>query len=303
MKFYFGKGSESGKYHLHRLVQAEGEGGGQGGTDWKEQLPEGIREWDEVKNSDTPEKFWDQMTNQRSRMGRSITVPGEDAGKDQWDEFHTKLTKKVPNLIPKPKTDDEAAMNALYGSLGRPEKAEDYKYDKDENDKNIDYSLAEQFKVVAHKQGLNTKQYNNIVKSITKANVDRYNASITANKEAHKELATEWGAEYDRRMSLATTIAKLTDAPPDLQNLFKSGNASPASYKWLYNVSQKFKGEGTNLMDDVNQGKTTMTPEEASQQILEIRGNKEHPYWNKQDPGNKAAMAKMSELYKLKNAG
>ncbi len=46
------------------------DGGNDGGGEWYSSYPETVQAWDEVKNSDSPEKFWDQMTNMRSLIGR-----------------------------------------------------------------------------------------------------------------------------------------------------------------------------------------------------------------------------------------
>lgn len=304
---YWQQGSLARKIAMG-LVHAEGEGGGQGNEDraWVETLPESVQGWDEVKNSDSADKFWDQMANQRSRMGRSITIPGEDAGEEDVKAFHKKLTDKVPGLMPAVDPSDEEAMGRLYDSMGRPEAADKYEMPEvkvDGYEGEIDLSAAEQFREVAHKAGLSGTQFQNIVTAITTLNVQAQQDAVAANVEAHKELKKEWGADYDRRMSLATNIAKLTDAPEGLYEMLKEGRGTPADYQWLYSLALKFKGEGKNLQDDQNDAKAAMTPAEAQEKIDEIRNNKKHPYWNKMDPGHKRAMDRMKELYKIREAG
>ncbi len=298
MKFYFGKGSESGKYHLHRLIHAEGEGGGQGNEEkWFKDLPEDMRAWEEVTKAETKEDFYKWVGEARSHLGSSIRVPGEDAGKEDWAAFNDKLIKKVPTLMHSPNPEDDESMKQVFKSLGHPEKADDYTYGEHEG---INKEAADSFKAIAHPLGLTAKQYDGVVEGMTKAQNEARDAAELFHKESHEALSKEWGADYNRRMSVATTIAKLTDAPENVQKLLEEGKADVESYKWLFSVAQKFKGEGSNLADDKNAEKVAMSPEEAATKIAEIRGNKQHPFFNKTDPGHEIAKKKMEELYKMK---
>jgi len=285
------------------LINAEGEGSGNGdgsggGETWYKDMPEDMQAWEEVNKAEKPEDFYKYVTNMRSHLGQSIRIPGEDAGKEDWAAFHEKMQTKVPNLMAKPDLSNEESRNKLYGSLGRPEKAESYVIPETEN---VDKAASERFKDIAHKIGLNQDQYNQVVEEFTAANGTLMMERDVAHKEAHAELKKDWGVDYNRRMSLATNIAKLTDAPPELVKVLEAGDADVASYKWLHDIATKFKGEGKNLLKDMNQNKGGSTPEEAAQKITEIRNNKEHPYWNKGMPGHKAALKQMEELYKQKN--
>jgi len=306
---YYWRDSLQRKFRLG-LINAEdggddgdkGGGGGGGEEKWFAGMPESVQGWDEVKNSDTADKFWDQMSNQRSRLGRSITIPGEDAGDEQWAEFNTKVMNKVPTLMQKPDLDNAETMSSLYGSLGRPEKAEGYTIPeiKDAQDKPVDMSQAKDFQNIAHKHGLNQSQYEGIVQEITGLNMVSQDAAHQAHVESHTELKKEWGSDYDRRMSVAVNIAKLTDAPDNIVKMLTDGAGATSDYKWLFGLAQKFKGEGKNLINDSNDDNISMTPDQIEAQINEIRGNKDHPYWSKAAPGHKAALDKMKDLYEQK---
>ena len=277
-------------------------GGGGGEEKWYSGMPESVQGWDEVKNSDSADKFWDQMSNQRSRLGRSITIPGEDAGDEQWAEFNTKVMNKVPTLMQKPDLENAEAMSNLYGSLGRPEKAEDYTVPeiKDAQDKTVDMSQAKDFQNIAHKHGLNQGQYEGIVQEITGLNMVAKDNAHQAHVESHAELKKEWGADYNRRMSVAVNIAKLTDAPDNIVKMLTDGAGAVSDYKWLFGLAQKFKGEGKNLINDANDDEIKLTSEQVDTKINEIRNNKKHAYWDKTAPGHKAALTKMKELYEIK---
>ena len=64
-----------------------------------------------------------QFLDGQAALGTSIRVPGPEAGEDAWKAFHTKLTDKVPTLIPTPDPDNPEVMGALYKKMGRPDEA------------------------------------------------------------------------------------------------------------------------------------------------------------------------------------
>ena len=243
--------------------------GGSGNGEWQDSLPETVRGWDEVKNSDSPEKFWDQMTNMRSLVGQSIRIPTEEAGEEQWTQFHEKLKTKVPGLMPTPNSDDDASMQTLYRQLGQPEKAEEYKIPQlDGQGTQLDVGPVEAFRGIAHKYGLNQKQFEGIVTEFTGLNVE---GAIQA-KQAHDakitELKNEWGAAYDQNINLIKALATKTDAPQALMDAINNSTADAASLRWMYQVAKQFGGaEGVNLISDQSQGTQVMTPAEAQQLI------------------------------------
>ena len=314
MKFFFGRGSA--KSYLPRLAHAaagddggggdEGNNGGGGGSAvWSDSLPEGVRDWDEVKNSDGADKFWDQMTNMRSRMGSSIRVPGEDAGTEDITAFHDKLKAKVPGLMNTPNFENDETMQDLYTRMGRPSEAKGYVTPefKDELGKDIpglDLSMAETFKEVAHKAGLSQAKYAEIVTSITNTNIAAHGQLVAAQQADQDKLAQEWGAAHDRNTKIVENFISKSDAPESVSNAMKAGLMDRNTMVWLHSLATKTLGRGADFQtDDSNKG--VMTPDEAALKISEIRNNKDHPYYHKNDPGNAAAKKLMRSLYLLKN--
>ncbi len=57
----------------------------------------------------------------KAMVGQSIRVPSKEAGADDLKSFHDSLIAQVPGLLFKPDMDDDAAMNALFKSIGLPE--------------------------------------------------------------------------------------------------------------------------------------------------------------------------------------
>lgn len=311
--FFFGRGSALPRLAMAATDGGEG-GGGQGnggsggdggGGAWTDSLPESIREWDEVKNSDSPDKFWDQMVNMRSRMGSSIRIPSEEAGAEDIAKFHEKLQAKVPGLMATPDFENEEALQDLYTRMGRPAEAKDYivpefKDSKGNDIPGLDLSMAEAFKEVAHKSGISQKKYADIVSAITNVNIANYERMIENRQEDKAKLSQEWGAAYEQNSKIVENFIEKSDAPEALVNVIKSGGADRNTMIWLHKMATQTLGKGSEFQgDDSNRG--VMTPDEAALKISEIRNNKEHPWHKRNDPGHKAALKLMRELYLLKN--
>jgi hypothetical protein len=259
---------------------------------WVDSLPEPIREWDEVKNSDSPDKFWDQMSNMRSHLGTSIRIPSENASPEDVQAFHEKLTSKVPGLMPTPDVNDKTSLDALYNLTGRPKTAEEYKVPGET-------PVTEQMKAfmsAAHELGLSQAQFEGVVGQASAANASVSEAALEAHKVDTDSLKTEWGETHVERMSAAKSIAEKTGAPKELLEAFEKGTLDSRTAKWLYNLSQAITPEGTNLTTDKSES-PKMTPEEAQMQISEVLNNPKHPYWNSTDPGHQAALKAYDKLY------
>ena len=272
---------------------------------WNEGLPTDVQGWDEVKNSDTPEKFWDQMTNMRSHIGQSVRIPSSDAGDEDVAAFHAKLQEKVPGLMKTPNFDNEETMTELYGKMGRPTAAKDYvvpefKDSKEQAIPGLDLTLADNLKESAFKAGVSQKKFTEMITALVQPTILKYEETVAAAQASKKELADEWGTAYDRNSKIVGTFLTLTDAPESLVTAMKDGAIGKSAMTWFHKMATQSMAKGSDFQNDVSD-KSVMTPDEATLKISEIRKNKDHPYNNKQDPGNKAAKAYVRELYLLKN--
>lgn len=273
-----------------------GEDGGGGGTEWVKSLPDAVKDWDEVKNSDSQDKFWGQMTNMRSRLGQSIRVPGDDAGKEDWAEFNQKLVAKVPNLMPKPDASDAERMAEVYKVMGKPEEAG--KYASPEGLKFVAGDTLVALQKQAHALHLNNEQFAVMAKDI-EGKLSERSTSATEQVEANKTaLKTEWGVAFDANYNASTKYLEDTNAPKELREGLKAGTLTPETVKWVHSQFEATKGEGSGAASDSSTG-DVITPAEAKLQISAIMNNKEHAYWNPRDPANKVAMQRMVKLHKL----
>lgn len=287
-------------FKLSPLITCEGEGdqgGGGGGDSWQTQLPESVQGWDEAKNAETPEAFWDQVTNMRSHLGQSIRIPSKEAGTEDWAAFNTKLQEAVPTLINKPDLSDEENAAQFYGSLGRPENPADYTIPEIEG---ADMSPAEAFRDIAHKQGLTQRQFEAIVSGVTEGNLATHAQQMEQMLQDKQSLQKEWGFAYDKNNKIVENFLIQSGAPEGVRNVFNSDAMDSKAKKWFLDLASKIGGEGHSLAGDRGNLDSHITPDEATKRISEIMNNKQHPYWNKQDPSHAIAKREMRELYEYK---
>lgn len=260
-----------------------------------EQFPESVREWDEVKNSETPEVFWDRVSNMRSKFGTALFKPGEDAGEEDWKKFTQKAIELSGNKLIPADLDDPEQQNIVMKRLGVPDDLNGYEFAEVEG---LDLSDDRKafLKQVAFDAKLTKAQLKLLDEKVRTADLEAMNQAKDSFKSGMTELRQEWGMAYDDRVHQANKIAK-TFFP----HLGDEPVLSPAELKSFHALAKQLGQNTTEFRDQGDQNNNTMTPQEAGAKIAEIRNNPDHPYHHSNKPGNKEARAKMRELYKIKN--
>lgn len=260
--------------------------------DWREAVPESAREWDEFKNSDTAEKFFDQIGHMRTHLGNSLRVPSEDAGEETWSEFYEKVQRKAPELMRKPNVDDDSVMSEVFGSLGKPDTPA--KYDLPEFD---DYSVSEEraqtLKEMAHKANLTKKQFKAMLGEMLSVERETGIAGNEAFEADRKSLLSEWGEAVESRTNIAAKVAEQTGAPEALVKAVQEGRADKATMQWLYGLSKQMTVEGSPMADEIAH---VDSPADIQGKIDDMMNNQSHPYWDSSHPQHSAAVEKMIEL-------
>lgn len=262
-------------------------------------LPESIRDWDEVKTSDTPEKFWDRIKNIRSKVGTGVYKPSEDAGDEGWKKFSEKVVALSDGrLIPRPDLEDEGQRDALYRALGKPKKVDEYVFVDDADDivPNSD-AHRDLLGGAAFRANLTKDQLKIIDIDLRKSAKTQLDESISKLDSADRDLRTEWGMTYTDRVNEAKKIAQ-TFFP----HLGDNVNLSADEVKSFFSLAKQLNGNGTEFhQQQQNRGSDHVTPDDAAMKIAEIRSNKDHPYHDVQSAGHAAAKKKMRQLYLTKN--
>lgn len=277
-----------------------GDGGaGAGGGDWRAALPTDVQAWEETKTAADSSALWNQLGHMRSRLGNSITLPGEDASTEARTEFLNKAMNLAPELTIKPDADNAEAMIAHYRSMGMPEEAGGYNIEGVDLPEGVtlqsDAMIA--MGALAHKNGLTNKQFKGFVGELLTQDIASAAGQAEKQKTDLTALNTEWGVTYDTRINDAVQIAEATGAPASMVDQMKAGGAPAEMYKYFHQLASQFGKEGGNLTK-LQGDKGLVDPGTALDQINEIQGNKEHAYFNQADPGHQAALTKMRDLYK-----
>jgi hypothetical protein len=166
-------------------------------------------------------------------------------------KVHLDTTAKVKDLegklgesIPKLKdnaTDEE--RTAYFKALGRPDKADDYKFEKltPPEGAKVDPQMEGWFKSIAHQAGLSATQ----AAMIHKAYSDAYFAAHTA-AEAQKvkdmemgveNLKKEWGAKFDENVALVNKATSVFMTPEEKKHMDESGKGNdPVLVKMFHRI-------------------------------------------------------------------
>lgn len=260
-------------------------------------LPESTHDWDEVKNSDTPEIFWDRISNLRTKFGTGLFKPGDDAGDEDWGKFTTKAVElSGKRLMPRPDLENEEQRNALYKTLGRPDDAKGYEFAEIEDAPALTDERKEFLSEMAFKANLTKSQLKALDETVRTADVEIQKAYNLTQHEAIKALEQEWGLTFKDREHQAEKVAKIF-----FPHLGDKPVLSALEIKSFFSIAKQLGKSSTEFKDQGDQLDLGMSPQEAADKITEIRGNKDHAYFIIDAPGHAAAKAKMSELYKIKN--
>lgn len=242
--------------------------------DWRQSLPE------ELRFNDGLSKFKDVGSVAKSylelekKLGSAVSIPKDTDKEDEWNNF--------------------------YGKWGRPGKPEEYEFPKLPEQLKIDDQFGGSVKSLAHKMGLNKRQFQQLVEWGSEQSLAMMNEQNKARETNQGKLKNEWGFTYNDKLEKAhKTLAMLVGFKEDHPFIKYLENSSmgddPEFLKFLYDV-------GTRLGEDTFVDSKTKTDvvekDQAKQKINEIRADQKHPYWNEQDPRHGDAVREMDRLYK-----
>jgi len=263
---------------------------------WRDNLPDDLKDHASLKDVKDVGGLAKQFVDTLSAQGQMIRIPGPDAGDDALKAFHTKLSDKVPGLIPTPDMDNEDQMNALFKTMGRPEDATGY-----EHPEGVDPTQYAEFASLAHGLGLTKSQYNKMVAAVHEFGTKKQDAASEAFSAAQRALKQEWGIVYEDNLQLVDAVMKGTNAPKEMLELAADGKLPAEATKWLYNIGQQLGTEGINFTKD--ETTTRLAPAEAKARADEIMNDRTGPYWDSSHPQNKEYIQRVVDLRRAAAAG
>jgi hypothetical protein len=209
-------------------------------------------------------------------------------------------------LIRMPGADDQAAWDTVYNRLGRPEKADGYKFEapKLPEGLSVDEKLQGWFQTTAHKHGLSARQAAGLYadwNALQGENFTASNAATAAKIAADQQaLKTEWGDAYDQKLDDARNAIRHYggDKVGDLiKELDTTGWANhPTLTRAMAEMGKQLREDG---LIGKGGGSSALSPAEAQQQINALRADAAFlkVYTTKSDPGHADAVARMQALY------
>ena len=255
-------------------------------TSWKDTLPEDLQALPMLEKFKSVEDLVRSHESAERMIGKSIRVPGDDAGQDQWDEFLQRINK-VDGIARVPKDPDDEGWRDVYRKAGLPEAPTEYGL--------ADEDLAK----TLHEAGLTKKQAKRVADLMNDGKVAADEARQEETRNAIAKLKERWGEGFERNSLMARQVvdmlAQKMGAPDQFRttlNDSKYGNDPfliemfAAVGKMLGEPGAPKAGEGVRF---------GLSPAEAKEQISEIMANKDHPYHD----GDRAALDKVAKLYEL----
>jgi len=263
---------------------------------WRDSLPEELKDHASLKDVKDIPGLAKQFVDTLSAQGQMIRIPGPEAGAEALTAFHTKLSDKVPGLIPTPDRDNEDQMNALYKQMGRPNDAAGY-----EHPEGVDATKMADFAALAHTLGLSKAQYSKMVGALQDFTTVRKDAASEAFNTSMRALKQDWGIVYEDNLQLVNSVMKGTDAPKDMLEAAANGQLGADSLRWLHNIGKQLGTEGINFNKD--EFSSRVTPAEARQRVAEIMDDTNGPYWTAGHPQHAEYVQRVVDLNRAAAAG
>jgi len=275
---------------------AKAAGGAEGGADWRATLPEDIRGEKSLADIKDVGSLAKTYVESQKLIGRSIRIPGKDAGKADLDAFHGKL-KEVQGVVVIPDSADEAAMGDLYTKLGRPASADKYQIERPKQlPEGMVYNEGREKEIrdAAFKLGISQKQLAGLFQMYNAGEIQRGEARVVEVKKGQTALRAEWGAGFDQRMAAANAFLKQFADADTAAELTASLITYPGLAKALSSAGMHFLEDGVISGD---KGSLVPSTTELREKIAEIKNNKDHPYHDKKKPGHTEAIERVNSYY------
>lgn len=258
---------------------------------WYDGFPSEVQQWDEVKNSEGSDQFWQRITSHRKHLGQSIRLPSEEASVDDMNAFYDKLQNKVSGLMPTPDLDNADAIKGVMQKLGLPDEVSGYS-DVEGEDMTFNEGQLDIIKTLSLNAGLTKTQFKALASQIGVNTATEIAGAATAKSEAADALKQEWGMVAEDRMKETGEFLTQSKAPQSLIDAMSNSELDASTTMWLHGLSQGMSetSEGSSQSNNLTDGK--LTPYEAQERITEMLGNTDHPYHR----GDKMARGRMHEL-------
>jgi hypothetical protein len=251
-----------------------------GNQDWRSTLPKELQE-------DASLKVFNDITG----LAKSYISAQKLVGAD-----------KIP--VPSKHATDED-WRGVYHKLGLPQDVKEYAV-KFKDGTQIDPKFVDGFKDQAYKSGILPKQAQALADWFSQANGEAETSVLEDFKKDQvnrtNDLRKEWGSAFEQKALAAQSVVTEIADEDMVKYLNDSGLASePRLIKLLAGIHDKYMKESTEVGGRSNK-EPVMTPKDAQGEINKVMSQVgTHPYFLKDHPGHKDALAEMQHLFKMVN--
>lgn len=248
-------------------------------ADWRTSLPDDIRSAPSLQDIKDIPSLAKSYVHAQSRIGSSISIPKDDAKPEEWD--------------------------AHYNRLGRPAKAEEYKFSevKLPEGAKLDDNLQKKFTGIFHKEGLSQRQADGVRKAFLEHQAIELTTKMAARNKAvddgNNALMLKWGDKFEANSRVAKEALAKFATPELIAALDESGAGSdPRVVEAFLNIGQRMQEDNINP----SSGGNSFSANQVVQARDTIEQLKKDPAFlkalhNRYDAGHKDAAKKWLELH------
>ena len=205
----------------------------------------------------------------KSMVGRSITIPTEEAGEEQWNEYYAKLRKNAPNLIIHPDHANDEQKAEFWRMAGVPDEAKDYA--PAEGFEGLSDEYVENLRGIANTAGWTKKQFQTTLTELSKefkSQQETYNESKAADVAiVDGKLGIAKAEKLSGIKALAEQFADPDHPPAWLQN---PDMLTAGDILMMNNIVASFTGKGPQIFKQPVKSDALM-PDEIRTQQTDIR--------------------------------
>lgn len=204
---------------------------------WQDNLPDEMKVNPTLAKYDTQEAAMQGLIEATGRLGRSITIPDEEADEETKGKFYEKVRASAPNLTIHPDFGDEENATEFWRMAGVP--ADKKGYVVVEGFEGLPKEYVDNIREVAATAGWTVKQFQATLKEFATEHANNTIASDEAAAADAAVVSGKWGAAEEQRKS---GVAALIEQFQDPNN--KLGELNAAAYLLLDNIVKAFSGKG-----------------------------------------------------------
>ncbi len=230
-----------------------------------------MRSWDEAKNSETPEAFFQQMAAHRSMVGQSLRLPSAEATPEQRKAIMEKAMKHYPELMIIPDIEAQPEeFDKVMRQLGAPEDVTGYDMPKFEHGFTLPDDRTKFLAEAAKDAGLTKRQFTKLITKVVGADAQTITEAQGKFTQGMDGLKNDWGGAYETRKGQVEQMLVQFGADETLAgNIMKDYRALDLMHK----IAQGFGSEqAQTFLQSGGSGEGAISPDEAAERAEEVRG-------------------------------